>query len=141
MPLAGTPMVESSHPFEALMYELPGGMSRKVVTVEANVANPVLVPGTVLGKISGDNWTIHDNGVVNGAQTLAYDAAGILLGVDGPDGPNVTSLTGQPALIVFHDAVVNAHLLHWAAGMDATEQTAAMATLRTTADINIDCRS
>lgn len=141
MTLAGTPLSESTHPFEGLMYEQPGGQSRKIVTVEANAANPTLQPGTVLGKITGDNWTIHDNAAIDGSETLAYDAAGILLGATGVDGPNVTSLTGQLALIVFREAVFNAHHLQWADGMDATEQATAMATLRDTADISIDCRS
>jgi hypothetical protein len=141
MTLAGTVLTEGVHAFEGLMYELPGGMSRKVVTVEANATNTVLPPGTVLGKITGDNWTIHDNAASDGSQTLAYNAAGILLGATGPDGPNVTSLTGQSALIVFREAVFNANLLTWAAGMDGSEQTTAKATLRNTADISIDCRS
>lgn len=140
MTLAGTPLTEGIHAFEGLMYELPGGMSRKVVTVEANAANPVLVPGTVLGVITGDNWTVHDNAAIDGAETLAYNAAGILLSASGPGGPNVTSLTGQPALIVFRDAVFNGHMISFADGMDATEQATALATLRDTADISIDVR-
>lgn len=141
MPLAGTTNTETRHAWDGLEYEQMGGMSRKVVTVQANASNPTLYPGCVLGKITAGNWTIHDNAAVDGSQTLAYDAAGVLLAATGPNGPNVTSLTGESAVIVFHDAVVNADKLQWASGMDSTEQTTAMGTLRTTADIQIDCRS
>lgn len=140
MTLAGTPLNEMVRAFEGLMYELDGYQSRKVVTVEADATNTSLPPGTVLGKITGANWTVHDNAAADGSQTLAYNAAGILIGATGPGGPNVTSLTGEPALIIFREAVFNANMLTFAAGMDGTEQAAALATLRDTADISIDCR-
>jgi hypothetical protein len=135
-------MTEGMHPYEALMYEgLAGGLSLKVVTAVANAANPTLAPGCVMGKITASGlWTVHDNGVVNGAQTLAYNAAGILMGATGPGGPNVTSLTGEPAVVLFQHGVVNGHMLSFADGMDATEQATALASLRDTADIDIDAR-
>jgi hypothetical protein len=135
------PSVEAVHPFEGMMHELPGNMSRQIVVVMANAANPLLNPGTVLGKVDGDNWTIHDDAAEDGSEVLAYGAAGILLMAVGDEGPAVTSLTGQSALVIFREAVVNARLLQWADGMDATAQGTAMATLRDTADISIDCRS
>jgi hypothetical protein len=132
MPL--TPITEEVHQFEGLMYESPGYMSRKTVTVAANAANPVLQPGTLLGKVTATGtWGVHDNTATDGRQTLAFNAAGILL-------TKVDSLTGQPGLIIYRDAAFNGHLLSYAAGMDATEQAAARTQLANLGEVNIQIR-
>lgn len=129
--MALTVRTEETHTFEGLMAELPGGMSRMKVTAVANVANPILQPGTVMAIITaGGNWTIHDNALSNGAE----NPTGILL-------TRVDSVTGEDALVINHDATFNAAHLHFAVGMDGTEQATALGTLRNTADIRIDGQS
>lgn len=109
---------ETSHANEALVAELPGEMSRDVVTI---LADEVLPAQQVLGKITASGKFVALNpGAADGSEV----AAAILYAA--------VDATGADKLAVVHykDAVFNAGEVVWTTGMTGPQITTATGQLK-----------
>lgn len=108
---------EPARPFDFLISEANGSLSRDQVTVAA--AAPAMVPGTVLGKITASGkYSIYNNAASDGTEVaaaiLCYAADDLA--------------ADQIATVITSDAEVADALLNWGAN-DGTGITAGKADL------------
>ena len=65
-----TTLTETTHPGGFIVWEAARDYCREVVAIATGGANPVLQPGTVLGKITASGkYTAHDPAAVDGTET------------------------------------------------------------------------
>jgi len=65
-----TTLTETTHPGGFLVWEAFRDYTREVITIATGGANPVLQPGTVLGKITASGkYAAHDPAAVDGTET------------------------------------------------------------------------
>lgn len=93
---------------EFLLSEANGTRSREQVVIDSTAG--ALVPGTVLGKLTGGDYVAYNNGASDGSQT----AVGILYAA----APNLT--VDQKAVMIARDAEVDESEL---TGLDAAGKT------------------
>lgn len=105
---------EPTRPLEALLYEVPE-LAREEITIASGEGE--VLAGTVLGKITGGNYRVYDDGNVDGggsASDGSHVAAAVsLYTVD------ATSAAVNVAAVV-RLAAVKSDALHWHANADAT---------------------
>lgn len=99
-----TILTEGRHAGGFIVWEALRDYCREVVTIATGGANPVLEPGTVLGKITADGkYAAHDPAAIDGTET----AVAVLWGkVDATaaDADAVVLLRG-PAIVNINDLV------------------------------------
>ena len=102
--------LEPIRPFEFLITEAPGTLSRETVTIVAGSLG--LVPGMVLGKITvGGKYAPYDNDNANGTEV----AAAILLEA-------VDATADVSAAVIARIAEVKSASLQWASTVAAGEK-------------------
>ena len=118
--MAQTPLTEGMHAGE-FIGELAMGVGYHCDEITV-LSGQDLVAGAVIGKVTASSkYVAFDNaGTDDGRRT----AAGILVGAVDASGGDTKGLA-----LLRGPAVVNKNDLTWAAGIDATEQAAALATL------------
>ncbi len=110
---------EPQRPFEFLISEADGTLSRETVVIVAGSAG--LVPGLVLGKITASGkYAPYDDDNADGTET----AVAILLEA-------VDATADVSAAVVFRLAEVKTAALQWAGTNDAGDKTAAYVDLAT----------
>lgn len=108
---------EPQRPFEFVLSEAPGTLSRETVTIVAGSTG--LIPGLVLGKITASSkYAPYDDDNVDGTET----AAGLLLEA-------VDATADVSAAVLFRLAEVKSAGIKWAATNDAGDKTAGLADL------------
>jgi head decoration protein D len=116
-----TILTEGRHAGGFIVWEALRDYCREVVTIATGGTNPVLEPGTVLGKITADGkYAAHDPAAVDGTET----AVAVLWGkadATGGDVPGVALVRGP--------AIVNINELVFTGTPTAPEITAAHAAL------------
>lgn len=115
-----TTFTETAHPGEYLLHEVNRYMSREKVVIASGAG--VLVPGTVLGKVTASGKYVQlDQDAVDGSEV----AAGILY-----QDVDATS-ADQDAVITGGYAAVDDKHLTFPGDIDAGEKTTAIAQLKT----------
>lgn len=112
-----TILTEGRHTGGFIVWEAFRDYCREVVTIATGGANPVLEPGTVLGKITASGkYAAHDPAAVDGTQT----AVAVLWGKAD------ATAADFDAVVLFHGpAIVNANDLVFTGTPTAPEITAA----------------
>lgn len=122
-----TAYTEGQRPYEFLLSEGPGTISRQNITVRSGAG--VLKAGTVLGKVSATGkYEGYDDGLTGGPQT----AAGVLCADVDATSADVA------ATAILRLAEVKNDALQWIPANDATSKSAALTAL---AAINIIIRT
>ena len=118
---------ETTHPGGFLVWEAFRDYTREVVTIATGTSNPVLAPGTVLGRITASGkYAAHDPAATDGTETAvavlwgkadatAADVEAVVL-LRGPAIVNANDLvfTGtptQPEIDAAHAALLAAGIL------------------------------
>ncbi len=99
-----TTLTETTHPGGFLVWEAFRDYTREVVTIATGSANPVLQPGTVLGKITASGkYAAHDPAAVDGTET----AVAVLWGKADATAADVDAvvLLRGPAIVNINDLV------------------------------------
>lgn len=112
-----TTLTETTHPGGFLVWEAFRDYTREVITIATGGANPVLQPGTVLGKITASGkYAAHDPAAVDGTET----AVAVLWGkVD------ATAADVDAVVLLRGPAIVNSNDLVFTGTPTAPEITAA----------------
>ncbi len=122
-----TVLSETTHPGGFLVWEAFRDYTREVVTIATGTANPVLEPGTVLGKITATGkYAAHDPAALDGTETAvavlwakadatAADVSAVVL-LRGPAIVNgndlvITGTLTQPEIDAAHAALSAAGIL------------------------------
>lgn len=99
-----TTLTETTHPGGFLVWEAFRDYTREVVTIATGGANPVLQPGTVLGKITATGkYAAHDPAATDGTET----AVAVLWGKADATAADVSAvaLLRGPAIVNANDLV------------------------------------
>jgi len=112
-----TTLTETTHPGGFLVWEAFRDYTREVVTIATGGTNPILEPGTVLGKITASGkYAAHDPAAVDGTET----AVAVLWGkVD------ATAADVDAVVLLRGPAIVNTNDLVFTGTPTAPEITAA----------------
>ena len=122
-----TVLSETTHPGDFLVWEAFRDYTREVVSIATGTSNPVLAPGTVLGKITASGkYAAHDPAALDGTETAVavlwgkadattadVNAVALLRGpaiVNGKDLVFAGTLT-QPEIDAAHAALAAAGIL------------------------------
>ena len=100
-----TTLTEGRHTGGFIVWEAARNYCREVVTIATGGANPVLEPGTVLGKITASGkYAPHDPAAVDGAET----AVAVLWGKADATTADVdaVALLRGPAIVNSNDLVI-----------------------------------
>ena len=112
-----TTLTEGRHTGGFIVWEALRDYFREVVTIATGGANPVLEPGTVLGKITASGkYAAHDPAAVDGTET----AVAVLWG-----NADATAADVDAVVLLRGPAIVNANDLVFAGTPTAPEITAA----------------
>ena len=112
-----TTLTETRHAGGFLVWEALRDYCREVVTIATGGANPVLEPGTVLGKITASGkYAAHDPAAVDGTET----AVAVLWGK-----ADATAADVDAVVLLRGPAIVNANDLVFVGTPTAPEITAA----------------
>jgi len=112
-----TVLKEGRHAGGFLVWEAFRDYTREVITIATGGTNPVLDPGTVLGKITASGkYAAHDPAAVDGTET----AVAVLWGA-----ADVTAADATAVALVRGPAVVNGNDLVFAGTPTAAQITAA----------------
>ena len=112
-----TILTEGRHAGGFLVWETARDYTREVITIATGGANPVLEPGTVLGKITASGkYTAHDPAAVDGTET----AVAVLWGK-----ADATAADVDAVVLLRGPAIVNGNDLVFASTPTALEITAA----------------
>jgi Bacteriophage lambda head decoration protein D len=112
-----TTLTETTHPGGFLVWEAFRDYTREVVTIATGGANPVLQPGTVLGKITATGkYASHDPAAVDGTET----AVAVLWGK-----ADATAVDMDAVVLLRGPAIVNTNDLVFTGTPTALEITAA----------------
>jgi len=116
-----TTLTEPRHAGGFLVWEAFRDYTREVITIATGGANPVLEPGTVLGKITASGkYAAHDPAAVDGTET----AIAVLWGK-----ADATASDVDAEVLLRGPAIVNANDLVFTGTPTAPEITAAHAAL------------
>jgi len=97
-------LTETTHPGGFLVWEAFRDYTREVITIATGGANPVLQPGTVLGRITATGkYAAHDPAAVDGTET----AVAVLWGKADATAADVdaVALLRGPAIVNINDLV------------------------------------
>jgi len=112
-----TTLTETTHPGGFLVWEAFRDYTREVVTIATGGANPVLQPGTVLGKITATGkYAAHDPAATDGTET----AVAVLW-----DKVDATAADVDAVVLLRGPAIVNTNDLVFTGTPTAPEITAA----------------
>ena len=112
-----TTLTEGRHTGGFIVWEAARDYCREVVTIATGGANPVLEPGTVLGKITASGkYAAHDPAAVDGTET----AVAVLWGK-----ADATAADVDAVVLLRGPAIVNGNDLVFAGTPTALEITAA----------------
>lgn len=100
---------EGRHPAEFLLSEANGQRSRGNITIGAM---QTIVPGQVLGQITGGNWVAHDPAAADGSQT-----AGAIALYGAVTGAGATAAISA----IVREAEVNGKTLSYKTGLTAPQ--------------------
>jgi len=95
---------ETTHPGGFLVWEAFRDYTREVVTIATGTSNPVLAPGTVLGRITASGkYAAHDPTATDGTET----AVAVLWGKVDATAADIeaVALLRGPAIVNGHDLV------------------------------------
>ncbi len=112
---------ETTHPGGFLVWEAFRDYTREVVTIATGTSNPVLAPGTVLGRITATGkYAAHDPAALDGTET----AVAVLWAR-----ADATAADVQAVALLRGPAIVNGHDLIFAGTLTQPEIDAAHAAL------------